>query len=51
MRQIVELFALDGQVALSHVAAAVQASGITFQAVGGAAKLKLELWGMEQSVF
>ena len=50
MRQIVELFALDGQVALSHVAT-VQASGITYQAVGGAAKLKLELWGMEQSVF
>lgn len=50
MRQIVELFALDGQVALSHVAA-VQASGITFQAIGGAAKLTLELWGMEQSVF
>jgi sucrose-6-phosphate hydrolase SacC (GH32 family) len=48
--QIVELFALDGQVALSHIAH-VDASGIAYKASGAAARVELELWGMEPSVF
>ena len=49
---IVELFALDGAVALSHTTgSSVAASGIAYKASGAAAQVELELWGMEPSVF
>ena len=48
---ITELFAGSGQVALSHTVGSVVASGVGYIAYGSPARVEIELWGMEQSVF
>lgn len=48
---ITELFAGSGQVALSHTVGSVAASGVGYIAYGSPARVDIELWGMQQSVF